>query len=214
VISDARIGAPLLQVTDGAREEVLALRAAQPEPEVLALWVEITGVSGDDYSYDLALRPLEEAGARDLVEHHGDLPVVVGSGSVAKLRGATVDLVGDLATGGGLIVDNPNSPSPAVDDYPPLEVSGTVQERVAQVLQKQVNPSIASHGGRAELVGVEGDRVLLRLSGGCQGCGLASVTLRRGIEVAIKRSVPEVAEIVDVTDHAAGTTPYFEPSTT
>jgi Fe/S biogenesis protein NfuA len=212
MISGAEIGERLLQVTDGAREEVLGYRDASEKPDALALWVEVTGVSGDDYNYNLSLRPLQEAGAEDLVEHHGELKVVVPQSSVDKLRGATIDLVGDLATGGGLIVDNPNSPSPAVEDFPALQLEGSVEERVAQVLAQQVNPSIALHGGRAELVAVEDDKAYLRLSGGCQGCGLASVTLKRGIDVAIKRSVPEITDVVDVTDHASGTNPYFEPS--
>lgn len=109
-------------------------------------------------------------------------------------------------------MDNPNSPSPAVEDLPPLQVSGSVSERVAEVLKQQVNPSIAVHGGRAELIEVAGRTAYVRLSGGCQGCGLAGLTLKRGIEVAVTRSVPEVAEIVDVTDHAGGTNPYFDPS--
>jgi Fe/S biogenesis protein NfuA len=79
-----------------------------------------------------------------------------------------------------------------------------------QVLDAQINPSIASHGGRAELVAVEEGTAYLRLSGGCQGCGMASVTLTQGIEVVIKESIPEIVNVVDVTDHASGTNPYFE----
>ena len=79
-----------------------------------------------------------------------------------------------------------------------------------QVLDSQINPSIAAHGGHAELVAVEGDTAYLRLSGGCQGCGMASVTLSQGIEVRLKESVPEILRVVDVTDHASGTNPYFE----
>ena len=75
---------------------------------------------------------------------------------------------------------------------------------------RAIAPAIASHGGVAELVAVEDDTAYLRLSGGCQGCGLASVTLTQGIEVAIRESVPEIVNVVDVTDHASGTNPYFE----
>ena len=82
--------------------------------------------------------------------------------------------------------------------------------RVLQVLDQQINPSIASHGGHAELVAVEDNTAFLRLSGGCQGCGMASVTLSQGIEVVIKEQVPEVTRVVDVTDHASGENPYFE----
>jgi Fe/S biogenesis protein NfuA len=201
----------LLQITDGARREVESYRAGHPGGDHLALWTEVTGISGEDYSYNLSLRPTQEAGPQDLIERHEDLSIVIPSDSVDKLRGAIIDLVGDLTTG-GLIVENPNSPSPAVDDLPPLEVDGTVSERVAQVLAQQINPGIALHGGRAEVAGIEGSTVFLRLSGGCQGCGLAGVTLKKGVEVAIKRSVPEIAEVVDVTDHAGGMNPYFDPA--
>ena len=78
------------------------------------------------------------------------------------------------------------------------------------MLEQQINPSIAAHGGRADLVAIEDDAAYLRLSGGCQGCGMASVTLSQGIEVAVTESVPEVRRVVDVTDHASGANPYFE----
>ena len=87
---------------------------------------------------------------------------------------------------------------------------GEVPQRVIQVLEEQINPAIASHGGYAELVAVEDSIAYLRLSGGCQGCGMASVTLSQGIEVAILDSVPEITEVVDVTDHAGGTNPYYQ----
>jgi Fe/S biogenesis protein NfuA len=201
----------LLQMTDGALRELVALLHGQQSPERLGLWTEITGVSGDDFTYDLSLRPLEQAAQEDVIEHHGDLPVVIPRSSVADLQGATVDLVGDLASG-GLIVDNPNRPSPAVSDFPALELTGDVSSRIRQVLHQQVNPSIAIHGGRAEFVSVEDRTAFVRLSGGCQGCGLASKTLAQGIEVAITRSVPEITQVVDVTDHDSGVNPYYDPS--
>ena len=84
--------------------------------------------------------------------------------------------------------------------------------RVLAVLEEQVNPSIAMHGGRADLVAVEADVVYLRLSGGCQGCGLATVTLSQGIEVALRDALPEIVSVVDVTDHASGANPFYEAS--
>jgi Fe/S biogenesis protein NfuA len=209
----ADTGETVVQITDGARREVLDHSAGHETPELLALWTIVTGVSEDDFTYNLSLRPVEDAGRGDVIEEHDGLTIVIPQDSVDSLRGAIIDLVGDLSTG-GLIVENPNSPSPAVEDMPPLEISGSPAERVGQVLAQQINPAIAMHGGRAELVGVEGSTAYLRLSGGCQGCGLAGLTLKRGIEVAVTRSVPEISEVVDVTDHASGTNPYFESSMT
>jgi Fe/S biogenesis protein NfuA len=113
-----------------------------------------------------------------------------------------------------MVIRNPNRPplqpqSPAMTGPPP-DLSGDVAQRLLQVLEEQINPAIAAHGGRADLVAVEEDTAYLRLSGGCAGCGLAAVTLSQGIEVAIRESVPEIANIVDVTDHASGANPYYE----
>ena len=90
------------------------------------------------------------------------------------------------------------------------ELLTITEEARAKVLEQQINPAIASHGGHAELVAVEENIAYLRLSGGCQGCGMASVTLSQGIEVAILDSVPEITEVIDVTDHATGSNPYYE----
>ena len=93
---------------------------------------------------------------------------------------------------------------------PPADLSGDVAQRVTQVLDHQVNPAIAAHGGHVELVAVDDDAAYLRLSGGCSGCGMAAATVSRGIEVAIFDSVAEIKRVVDVTDHASGTNPYYE----
>ena len=137
---------------------------------------------------------------------------VARAGLVERLRGATVDWSDDLMSG-GLMVVNPNKPdpaSPAIGGRPPADLSGPVPQRVMQVLAEQINPAIAAHGGSAELVAVEEDTAYVRLGGGCVGCGMASVTLGQGIEVAIIEAVPEVRQVVDVTDHASGTNPYYE----
>jgi Fe-S cluster biogenesis protein NfuA len=82
-------------------------------------------------------------------------------------------------------------------------------ERVNDLFEQQVNPMVARHGGRVELIDVQDAVVLLRMGGGCQGCGMASVTLRQGIEGMVNEHIPEVKGIVDITDHASGNNPYF-----
>ncbi len=82
-------------------------------------------------------------------------------------------------------------------------------ERVAQLFEQQVNPMVARHGGVVELVDVQDAVVMVRLGGGCQGCGMADVTLRQGIEAMLRRDIPEIQGIVDITDHTAGSSPYF-----
>lgn len=208
--------APVLNITEVARQKVLRVRAQEPDPEGLALWLEVSGVANGKYKYDMYFQPLEYAGPTDTVQSHDDLSVVIPAFSVDKVRGATLDIAGDPIEG-GLVLDNPNSPSPVVaapnaPARPPADLSGDVAQRVLQVLDTQINPSIAAHGGMAQLVAVEGETAYLRLSGGCQGCGMASVTLSQGIEVVIRENIPEITQVVDVTDHASGSNPYFEPA--
>jgi Fe/S biogenesis protein NfuA len=150
-------------------------------------------------------------GFRDAVEDVDGLPVVVPARDVEALRGARVDWSDDLMRG-GLVVTNPNRPSPVVEAPSGDALEGDVAERVAQVIERHINPAIAMHGGMARLVGVEGDTAYVRLGGGCQGCGLAGVTLDQGIESAIVGAVPGVRRVVDVTDHEAGENPYYEPA--
>lgn len=202
---------PLLDVTENARRKVLQFRAGQPDEVSLALWLEVSGANGLEYTYDMYLQPIEAAGENDVVQHHDDIAIVVPAQSVERLRGAKVDLVGDLVVG-HLKVENPNSPSPAVGTGTAGTIDGDLEQQVAHILEHHVNPAIASHGGRADLDRVEGTTAFLRLSGGCQGCGMAKVTLSQGIEAAIKQSVPEITDVVDVTDHASGSNPYYQPT--
>ena len=202
---------PVVRITDLAREKVLRVRAEQPNPERLALRIEVIGISGGEYESTASFSLLEDAGPDDVVQHHDGLAIVIPADSVEKLRGATIDREGNLILG-SLVIINPNSPSPAVAaaGRPPPDLSGDVTQRVLQILAEQINRSIAAHGGYVELVAVENSTAYLRLSGGCQGCAMAPVTLTQGIEVAITGAVPEITRVVDVTDHASGTNPYFE----
>jgi Fe-S cluster biogenesis protein NfuA len=93
----------------------------------------------------------------------------------------------------------------AVDD-------DALYERVARLFDDQVNPMVARHGGRVELIDVQDAVVMLRMGGGCQGCGMADVTLRQGIEGMLAQHIPEVRGIVDITDHTTGANPYFQAS--
>ena len=86
----------------------------------------------------------------------------------------------------------------------------TIRQRIEELFETQINPAIASHGGHVELAEVAGTTVYLRLGGGCQGCASANMTLKHGIEQAIRQEIPEVTEVLDVTDHAAGANPYYQ----
>ena len=85
----------------------------------------------------------------------------------------------------------------------------SIRQRVQQIIDTEINPNIASHGGFIRLLDVQGTRIFVQLGGGCQGCGMAHVTLREGVEHLIRARVPEITEILDATDHAAGASPFY-----
>ena len=85
-------------------------------------------------------------------------------------------------------------------------------ERVRQLLDREINPTIAAHGGHVALEGIDEGWARLRLEGGCQGCSLAEVTLRQGIEPLLRARIPDLIGVIDVTDHEAGTAPFFSPA--
>lgn len=202
---------PVLTVTPAARAVVLEARSEEADSESLALWVEVTGARETSYVYDIYFQARREAGDDDVVSDDGGMAVVVPRASVSVLLGARLDYSEEGE--GGLVILNPNTP-PVPERVLPdtADLSGDLAQRIMEVLESQINPSIAMHGGRADLVGVDELTAYLRLSGGCQGCGLAQVTLSQGIEVALRDAVPELVSVVDVTDHAGGTNPYFEAS--
>ena len=203
---------PIVTVTDRARNRALAVRDEEPDGAKLVLFLEITEPDGLQYGYDLYFDDETAIKESDIVQDEGGLRIVIPGDSADKLKGATLDLSKNLLNP-GWVVENPNSPSPAVGaGIKPEDFTGPLEQRVAQVLDQVVNPAIAMHGGRADLVAVEDDTVYVQLSGGCQGCGLASVTLTQGIEVSIREAIPEIARVVDTTDHAAGSNPYYQPA--
>ena len=198
-----------MNVTDAAVEKAVLVRSRETEPDRYALWVEVIGVQGSEYAYDLSLQPLAEAPADAHVADLGRIALVIPAESVELLRGATLDRDGDLATG-GLVIHNRPPPSPAIGVPATADLDGDVAQRLIQVLEAQINPAIAAPGGSAELVAVEEGTAYQRLGGGCVGCGMVSVTLRQGIEVALREAVPVITRVIDVTDHASGTNPYYE----
>lgn len=201
----------VLRVTDAAREMVLALRDEEEQSDSLALWLEVNGAANGAYTYDMWFQQASDAGPADAVSLEGGLSVVVAASSVEKMTGATLDVSGS-GDEAGLVMLNPNAPSPPrpAVDLPESDLSDPVAKRILEVLEQEVNPQIAMHGGWADLVAFDNGTAYVRMLGGCQGCGLASVTLTQGISVAIQDAVPEVTSIVDVTDHASGSNPYYE----
>lgn len=204
-MADATTELVVFTVTPEAIARILELREQEDDPASLALHVEVTGTSGVEYAYDLTFDAIAEAVEDDALFHQGDLPVIVPAGSIEQLQGATLDI--PTGGGAGLVLRNPNRPNPLAGKH--LELTGSVAEQVQQLLDQQINPALAAHGGFAELKGVEDDKVYVTMGGGCQGCAVSAMTLRDGITRAIKESIPEVTEVIDTTDHDAGENPFY-----
>ena len=103
------------------------------------------------------------------------------------------------------------SPAPRKSGGP--EDDNAMFDLVHEIFETRINPGVAQHGGKVELIDVQDATVVLRMMGGCQGCGMANVTLRQGIEESLRGAIPSLKGIEDITDHASGTNPYFSPGT-
>lgn len=195
----------VLSISPDAHETIVQLRDQEPGDGEFALSVEVTGFTGPQFTYELAFIALADKKDGWVEERHDSLAVVFPEADVEKLDGASLDI-----TDQGLAMNNPNSPAPPTISAPAGDLTGPLVDQVQQVITDQVNPAIASHGGGAELVSVDGTIAYLRLFGGCQGCGLAQVTLKQGIEKILLESIAELSQVVDVTDHASGDDPYYQ----
>jgi Fe-S cluster biogenesis protein NfuA len=121
--------------------------------------------------------------------------------SVAKQVGAAIRSV--LSSGEKPVSDSLLSSIPDAE---------TIKKKVQSVLDHEINPAVAAHGGWVELIDVKKNEVFIRMGGGCVGCGMADVTLKQGVERSIRQAVPEVGAILDTTDHASGRNPYYSPA--
>jgi len=84
-------------------------------------------------------------------------------------------------------------------------------EIVRELFEKEINPSVAAHGGHFTLIDIQDNRIFVELGGGCQGCGMAKVTLKQGVETRLREVLPEMEALIDTTDHASGNNPYYKP---
>lgn len=201
----------IVTIDDKALVKLLEIRDRETDAPDLGLVIRITGIGDGSFTYEMALTRVQDAAPDDVVQP-GEFPVIVAAADVENLTGARLGMSRDLLNP-GFVLDNPNSPSPRIlGDAAPADLAGPVAERVQQVVADVINPAIASHGGMVEVVEVADETVYVRLAGGCQGCGMATVTLSQGIETTITQLIPEITKIVDVTDHAAGTDPFYEQS--
>lgn len=213
--SQPTTGDAVVEITDEALAVVSEALSNEQGSEALALWLEVRGIEASRYAYDLYFQAAADATDDDAVQELGGVTVVVPGPSISRLSGARLEFSTD--DGGGLVMVNPNQPTaseiaPGVPEEVQAQgIEGPLATRAVAVLEAEVNPSIAGHGGRADLVAMdEAEGVAyLALSGGCQGCAMSRMTLSQGIEVALRDAIPELTAVVDVTDHAQGDNPFY-----
>lgn len=192
----------ILTFSDAAKERIQTFIAEDPA-EGLAVRVTVQSMSPIAPEYEMALVEPHEREDGDEAFDGGGFDIVVAAGSVDMLKGTEIDWVESMA-GSGFKFENPNIKPLGTE---PLD--GPLVERVQRVITEQVNPGVASHGGTVQLVDIRDNIVYVTMGGGCQGCGMASVTLTQGIKQMIKEAAPEIVDVQDVTDHAAGANPYY-----
>jgi Fe/S biogenesis protein NfuA len=187
---------PILSVTDAAADKIRGAKASEGSGDA-ALRV-VAREDGAKFRYELKLVATDSKEADDSVVHLDGIDLYLDRESAPRLQGATLDYVEEVS-GAGLKFENPNQTTLGRNP-----IAGRVQE----VLDDRVNPGLAAHGGMVSLVDIQETRVVLRFGGGCQGCGMADVTMKEGVASQLKQQIPEISEVVDATDHASGENPY------
>ncbi len=200
---------PTLTMTPTAREQILAAMNMEGRTaHGLRLTVKQAGTTNQQFGLSLVEKSTPDL--NDVVVDVDGIKVFLERNNTKFIDGASIDyLTGP--TGSGFKIESPYKP-PVLPGLPGTPPTGPLAEAVMKVINEQINPGVAGHGGRVTLVGIKEEIAYVQLGGGCQGCGMADVTLKQGIVVMIKKAVPEIKDVLDVTDHAGGANPYYQPS--
>jgi Fe/S biogenesis protein NfuA len=199
----------MIEITPAARERIQSLVAAQVVQDP-ALRIELDKDSQSPLArnYAISLVEREDRQRTEIAINVDEIRVFLNLDTSNLLSGAVVDLV-DEGSGPAFRVHDPKARPAPVRAPSELAITGPLADRVQQVIDEVINPGIAAHGGFVELVDVDDDTLYLRMGGGCQGCAASAATLRQGIERMVRQEVPEIVNIIDVTDHEAGAMPYY-----
>jgi Fe/S biogenesis protein NfuA len=193
----------MIQISESAQNYFRHLLKQQDIP---GLGIRMKALHAGTPKADCSLEYCEpgDLAGNEIAIEFADLNVYVEAESAKYLEDADVDYQVSQ-TGGQLTIRAPRIKGTNPGDDAPFA------ERVQYVLDSEINPQIAAHGGRVSLVEADLDNgiVLLRFGGGCHGCGMADVTLKQGIERTLRSRFPEIREVRDATDHASGHNPYY-----
>lgn len=196
----------MISFTDRAREMLLSFVADGEEKETQALRISVQG-SPMAPTFDLTLVKLDEVADDEQAVDVDGFTVFVKNADATTLEGATVDFVERVNESGFEV--RPAAATTAPETQRVTNTTGPIADQVREVLDSQVNPAIAAHGGQITLIDVEDTEIYVEMGGGCQGCALSRMTLRQGVERMLREAIPELTAIHDVTDHSSGENPYL-----
>jgi Fe/S biogenesis protein NfuA len=196
-------GELVVTITDAARARLIEVRDDEPDADRLGLRIEISDDGGPDFRYDLSFDVVTKAALTDVIRDHGGLKVIIPADHVDRLQGATLDQ--EL---GGLVMRNPNRPQQV--ELGALTIDDDVALAIRTVIDSEVNPALAAHGGFITFVGHDGEgKAYVTMGGGCHGCAMSRMTMLQGVEGMITGAVEGVTRVIDATDHSTGENPYY-----
>jgi Fe/S biogenesis protein NfuA len=195
----------VLEITDAAIDKIAELIAKANKPS-RAVRVAIQAAQGAGYQTEFMFVNEDEVPEEDVLQDAGPFRLVFDPQSATILNNASVDFNEEKYHGGFRI----KYPETIYDNLPASkEWDDPIAVEIQKVIDRNINPSIASHGGWVELLDVKGETAYIEMGGGCKGCAMSYMTLKSGIETAIKEGVPAIQTVLDTTEHAEGTNPYY-----
>jgi Fe/S biogenesis protein NfuA len=195
---------PIIEITPEAVAKLRELRDAEPEADKLGLRLEVASRPGEDFQYDLSFDEYLTAAFTDEVRTHDGLKVIIPSRDQELLQGAILDHTDTQ----GLVIRNPNRPAPPVIEG--LTSDDDLSAEIRAMVDNEVNPALAVHGGFVSYVGHDGEgTAYLTMGGGCHGCSMSRLTMLDGVQTMLSEAIEGVERVKDLTDHTTGETPYY-----
>lgn len=194
----------IIEITDAGIAKLKELRDEEPDAEQLGLRVEIASRPGEDFRYELGFEEYLTAAFTDEVRTHDGLKVMIPGKDVELLNGATLDYTESQ----GLVIRNPNRPAaPSIEG---LTGDDELSAQIRTLVDSEVNPALAAHGGFVTYVGHDGEgTVYMTMGGGCHGCSMSKMTMLDGVQTMLSEQIEGVKAVKDLTDHSTGENPYY-----
>ena len=194
----------IITITPTAHVKLLELRDAEPETDRLGLRVEVLSEPGEDFRYDLSIDIVTKAAFSDEVRTIDGLKIIVPAKDLDSLQNAVID----HSDAQGLLIRNPNKPqAPSVEG---LVRGDELSAQIETIVSTEVNPALAAHGGFVTFAGHDTEgTAYFTMGGGCHGCSMSRQTMLEGVQATISEQIPAITKVRDLTDHAAGSNPYY-----